>query len=1318
MQSLSIYVGAAGRFGTYAMHAVWRLSHLLSFALQGPLAFRNALVSTPRGEVYAYLRYWRCAADIMPLPCGDGTGTNGTTKCLPTTGLSVRPVPICDARATSGDVHDYFDEWANLLVSAGVCFACVAGMAYCSLQVLRASVALARASRAACRRLVGRVVRASVWGRCAAIAVFSAGVRCFRLISGGVFRSFAWMFGYLAIPVLSAWGFAQWAFFRVAGWHRPVLLEFTPVRTGFYEEGGRRYFRDSRFAPAYLAVPSSLRVRGEEHEVTYSFHSTTPTGVVAEALLPSLGRIVPLIGSLPTGLVFLGASNCGRYHGTGVGWREGDWLFTAKHCFSAMGAIMTAGHVTLCVPGSKPRFVEVALSSCKFAHLNKFSEVSPFDIVAVQLPQSAWCSLGVRSLGPKDYSSYATGRITVYGMPDQGAASSEGSLYEDINLATQGMLRHDAHTMPGFSGCPLLLRAGGRDMVVGMHVGHRDDMPKHNLAVSSHIIYRLRKFLKLVPETDVAPLIKVFQESREPGARQAEADVELLARGMQAADYEETLTYGTGERVGAELAHIQSEQAFRGYMSAARAQVYRFRGAEALAALRAGSLITGAQCPPLTLQLPLLPPVRSSDGDQPVSPSSPVGEVHSAPIVPPSSSPSVDAEPAPPVGNPPDEQVSVEGEVESVAGDSPRSLHYSVVSDDDAASECGSEEQGEDTASLADSSTPPPGLVHPESADRPDHIGLTSRCFAEKKWWADNLGDVPPSSPPPYPPCDTAKVTPLQAYVRFMEGDLEVLADVPGSFTPDELRSQVFYAYHDKFLADGEISWELSKPQKPMLDSDGLPCFTHIGKTESRALRGNHKEKPARPLPDDFLDDAAACGVDLRKDGESAWYMPPAGRVSETSLRNQSKVLSRGNFTQWAKTVGPEGVNAVYEDFVAEYIPGPTEEPTPGDIGFGEDFLEWWDARLTDMDSSKSTGWAACHINGAKEAWTSLSHNRLLLLHLVACRMLLRACYPLQELAVMGPEEMVKQGLVSPRVLFTKMEAHSLKKKQGKAWRQIWAVCFVDQMAQEIAHYRLNKRDMKRYHEGYLKCQSAGLGHDDDGLDRIARTIRYISGSEGARIDSKDASSWDLTVPRDGIMVDVQRRLDSLSLGPRAYAAKTVMLVTEALVTSAHVVCCQGSLWRSERFGITGSGLPSTTAQNCSVRGFGARAAGAKRLTVAGDDILHTEGVDQGILASFGVRTKDLGVEPSVDGPHEFTSHEFTFLPGGQCQYRFCNFGKLLAHLYFRTPEGEAPDQDRVAGCVFALRHNKEDLAKLQALFDKRGWGLLPEGRPSPEAMD
>lgn len=487
---------------------------------------------------------------------------------------------------------------------------------------------------------------------------------------------------------------------------------------------------------------------------------------------------------------------------------------------------------------------------------------------------------------------------------------------------------------------------------------------------------------------------------------------------------------------------------------------------------------------------------------------------------------------------------------------------------------------------------------------------------------------------------------------------------------------------------------------------NGQPVALMVGTCE--ATRG--RRKPLREIRPEFL--AALEGMSWKgKDLLSQVapiVAPPSGpEAVKQSLRANCARLQQGDWTHFLED--PE-FNTTFQEFVSAY-----PETQAFTLGSLDQRIESY---LDSMDATKSAGWSSRYLPGTKGAWREQPD---LVKYLVMCRIALRIAEG-DNLHYLGAEDMVSIGLRDPEEVAIKDEGNGESKRKAGRWRMIWITSIIDSICQEIMHHDQNKADIQAYSDGKLSHQAVGLGHDDDGIQKIGRLLEQLSGGVDD-INSSDIEAWDYSVPRDAIYFDAERRVcllkdrvpyyHELAENPRwvqfpmanlnAIAAKC--LYAEAAVNSAHLVVVGEELWTFDEFGITASGIPSTSAQNSPQRSFTLKLAGSKTQSAAGDDGLHTGKVCERKLAAAGQRVKPGSASTSPPGgPVGFTSHEFTRLPGGKWRATFDNLPKLIAHMDLRRKDGEPPAQDALSGMAFALRHTPEALDIFHGVCSRVGW--------------
>jgi len=496
---------------------------------------------------------------------------------------------------------------------------------------------------------------------------------------------------------------------------------------------------------------------------------------------------------------------------------------------------------------------------------------------------------------------------------------------------------------------------------------------------------------------------------------------------------------------------------------------------------------------------------------------------------------------------------------------------------------------------------------------------------------------------------------------------------------------------------------------RPRFTEQGFTSLANADRSVRNALGSRHaamrgvcsrsygQKKAKKELSPEFLAALDATGAHWNgktlREALDGYCLPPSGASAILqSYKGQCERQVPGN---WDKLFAKTDFQDIFEEFVSKY---------PATQGLEASPMELIDRYLDGVDPTKSTGWASRYLPGTKGVWATTTDGRERLTYLAMCRFALRIAEG-DNLAWISPEDMVLAGCKDPLEIFVKMEAHTKEKAKKNRWRLIWTTSVVDSACQDVMHHRQNKADIVAYSDGSLNVQAVGLGHHDDGIKRLGEV--FDSMTQGTKsLKGSDASGWDLSVSRDAIVFDAERRIRLLT---KAEPVARDLLLAEAMTNSAHVLVIGEALWSSDFFGITATGIPSTSAQNSSIRSFTLRACGADDATAAGDDETHTGEVDPDLLLSTGCLTKEGSEwESGPKGPISFTSHSFR-KSFGMWFATFDNLAKMLAHLDLRREPGKAPSTDVTGGMLFALRHSPVERKIFEDVVKACGWTLGDE---------
>lgn len=498
---------------------------------------------------------------------------------------------------------------------------------------------------------------------------------------------------------------------------------------------------------------------------------------------------------------------------------------------------------------------------------------------------------------------------------------------------------------------------------------------------------------------------------------------------------------------------------------------------------------------------------------------------------------------------------------------------------------------------------------------------------------------------------------------------------VVGSWDPTQLLASASFARFREYLAAGGIEWD-ERETVVSSDSNGDPVLSRVGRSQARS---GGSTSAAKTLRQQFKDACDKHGVKMQnyiipRDHPDAVLESLKGQLSAHCPRNLE--LTKEVMDAFGKVVDS------YEPCERPYI-------------FGAGIHEGVDSILDSLEGDKSAGWADQYRAGKKEVWKT-PEGRSIASYLVRCRILLRLAWGSVAMGCMTPKQMVRAGLMDPRVPFIKREPTSEKKQRERRWRLIWNCSVIDILVAGITNRKQDKRDIASYQDGKAGFHCVGMGHHDDGIKAVGSVLDRIAAA-GGKLTSSDISGWDMGVQRDWIYLDGLRRV---RLGPDSQIFRELTWCEQA-ATSAHVLFIGGVLYQILRAGITASGILSTSAQNSFIRSLLELIAGAEDCTSQGDDNVSS-GRSTDFLEKNGVVVRDV-VESGPCGPINYTSHEFV-KRGGHWFARFLNLDKMLARLELNRSGTGVPTQESIGGCLFALRNSRVELDQFVSVCAEMGW--------------
>lgn len=580
---------------------------------------------------------------------------------------------------------------------------------------------------------------------------------------------------------------------------------------------------------------------------------------------------------------------------------------------------------------------------------------------------------------------------------------------------------------------------------------------------------------------------------------------------------------------------------------------------------------------------------------------------------------------------------------------------------------------------------------------------IVAAIASGKRWWNNTVDEKPETLPPSLTKKGRTDTTAIastkQAYADYLAtGDLKrLLTDMMSVPVANwEASSQCQDLLHlSKF--------DLLEPDpcnhhNVHEETEGV--FTYIGTVPHQSRVGfEHGDKLRQEHVDAML---LAYGETLGLDHHA---LPPGGRKAKAAMIDS--LISQ------AKAVNKKGLGAaggwLDEKFrqTLDRMPCNAKMDDKGEF-HSPDLVELFNEILSGMDGDKSAGWSAYTMPGPKSAWMKGTMPSTLLRYTVL-RLCARIVYR-HVLPTMSPGEMWSKGLVDPRQVFLKAEAHSVKKQTAKRWRLIWVSSFVDLMCQSLLHHTMNKAQIKTYQaDYYFTSIMSGSGHHEEGLTSIGHKFKYVARkSPTGEVSSSDASGWDFSVSRDEMLVEAEYRHICEPVEREWSDTRYELLIAEALCNSAHVLNVAGMIVACNVFGILASGIASTTAMNSFIRVLTAFLSGVEEAAAGGDDLFYAGRFSEAVFDSIGHTTK-AGSCTTLDcreqsGLLEYNSHHFTFEDGTLKADRTKDSCiKTLSNLelkHFAKP----PSSDTICGIAGALSGTPFGGDAFQHYLSLRGW--------------
>jgi hypothetical protein len=572
------------------------------------------------------------------------------------------------------------------------------------------------------------------------------------------------------------------------------------------------------------------------------------------------------------------------------------------------------------------------------------------------------------------------------------------------------------------------------------------------------------------------------------------------------------------------------------------------------------------------------------------------------------------------------------------------------------------------------------------------HMAGAALLPEEGRFWCNHRGDVPPAPLPPKPTTHTA--TPTNAEVTKMITDIckggvaAAKAGLQAACSEPEYLITLPAVPEIISRMQAQTSIERVKPgqEQHMKGADGQNVFS---------LRGTYKSYGGRGKPGE--------NTCFSKDWKEKLKQEGLGHLSEHVIPRSNKANIRDSMEAHAsrlQRVHPKMDSKARHAFdiasqsYPDHLPPLFEEISKTRLPKG------WQ-RCIDNLQHKSSGWNARYRPLDKKAWATANDSMISLefRFLVAVRLLLRSAAG-PRMGIMEDEELIRLFLADPKEGFLKQEDHGETKSRAKRWRIIWNASLLDSFCQMLLSMNACKADIAKFQEpGTTTLHGLGTGHDNEGIKHFVKKVR--EGAKGGVVKASDATGFDFSVPRLGIVLDAERKAQTVASNPSQdpekeplsaedeeaiYLAAARWFYCDAFANTCHAINYYGDVWGCDQYGMTASGVPCTGSQNAFFRGFVLLLAGALWAITVGDDESHTGDVDDSVLAEWGTVTKK-GSE-TVGSADDFSmlSHRYVTDEHGNTHAEYLNLDKMLGTNLLMVFRGECIPEVAVAAQLNVLR--------------------------------
>lgn len=1053
----------------------------------------------------------------------------------------------------------------------------------------------------------------------------------------------------------------------------PTVLNVSKVKIGVFTEAGVEYYRSQEGSPLYRRIlkTSEDKQLGEDKVQVFNY-AYEPVGrvkfaesrVTSEPDIP--GQSIPSVqGEVCTDKIY---GSCVRVERS---------ILIAGHTLQDM---LDDGSMSLTIVG-KAGEREILLSRFKresrlTAEENKY--MSSADLAVAELTEKEWAVLGISAMKAKDFYTRTDARVVVtYKSAEGQLLSSSGRLAPTPKWAIdRGIAYHTANTVSGCSGAPLICVRNGVRKLAGLHISAHPEQDK-NVCINAVALKDALTRLGVLTAPTREEIVEKFNLAVALGESKAVDGDHFETDKAQALCYSYLEMWAKSKKERGETTWADETDSDE--------EENRRLEQEALAGIDDDDL----EMPGGTAYMTNRTKTKSKPTGKRWSEAEGVTTFVNGKKCP--EAEVVHHKPKPPCAA---TQVSDETSVcilqEESSSDKDQELDTAKVKTAEttkkktpaekrkearlrAAKNKQKTEQGlvESGDSIIDKAT---AAMTEKSLSQSGKCPLPGDSKA-KRFWAREQGEDPPGQYlAPAPKKVATEQDGRRLINALIDGDPSWQRDAQQYRGETLIKLPCFAVYKNycDTAAEGVEEtdhWVFAETENGRADLIGIGKYNNNNFAKDKK-RSQHRESVAAAL------------AESNRLKAFEYVFPPCGpKPVLDSLRAQFKVHHCGQADFYGDDQDGKLVKAFW-DIVNENHPTEDDAKSPyiadGFAGFN-DVAKGFD--------SKSSGWSNRWKNKMKKECWEQHWSEITLI--VACRLIIRQAY-LERLGTWDAHQMWIHYCSDPRDLSTKDEGHAEAKAKAGKWRLIWCSSLIDSMCQSLVHRKLNEACKDAYLNGEPTYHCIGLGHDRMGVKHLMRDVKRTFGSD-APLYGSDKSGWDLSVSRDSLVLDSLRRV---YYSPEWQDA----IMAECFCNSAHLVGAAGTLILVNRFGITASGVPSTTSQNSFINSLYEKAVGSEKVKSNGDDVLTSSPSNPEALLKYGPRVKP---ESIIHGTVVFFPYtSFLFEQGKEA--KFLNGDKAFAKLLNRPF-----DEQALQSLASVMRGNFDDLRVLKKIASK-AFGIEP----------